>query len=425
MQQNKNQILQAISSKIGDISRSLEEIYNPGSNEFNINQLIEILNTDPTVYACCQLKAARLVELMGEYANPDKKKQKWIEKNIANMEGSMTETLLVASTAIPFGLSAQEILFDSTGILGKKEWVLKGFNFLDPSETSLSFESKDGKVIKLLLRESERKIAIPMWKVLHVVNGLIGSFGRRKLFGFPELLRIAAFVKLKQYIYGQLAIAARTRATGVLVGKTHSNIRVPETILDHRGRPIETGRTISAAQNLFNNMRDISNYSIMVADKNEEIFPVNLPAGERFWSIALDLCKDQINKGLLVPGLLLDRPAGSYALSDNQLTMFDANIKSICSQIQDQLIEKVFKPLIIWNFGRQEQYGVYIPKEESSTIAKSNRAAGIYQAIDAQIVDRNDGDVVNIIRDSIGLEPLTTEERAFREELQQKLQNNT
>lgn len=408
---NQDLILQAISSRIGD--RTDTEIFNESGSPYPIKELIDMLNKDTTVYSCCQLKTARVVELAGVYQNKDKRIEDWINKNINNFEGSLSDLYSAASTAIPLGMSVQEILFDSSGISPKKEWRLKGFNVLNPAESQISFKVTNGKESHLLLQETDRKVSIPMWKIFHITSGSIGSFGRRKLFGFPELSRVAVFVKLKQYIYSQMAVAARTRATGVVVGRTHTNVRVPEVALNKKGDLSPTGKTITAAQNLFNNIKDIQNFSVLVTDKNEEIESLSLPTGDLFYRTALELCKDEINRGLLVPGLLLDRPAASYSLSDNQLTMFDSNIKQIVTQVEEKLLERVWKPLIIWNFGRQEQYGEYVSKSPSSTQLDAQRIQEIYQAM-AQGVLTPDLEIKNLIRKHLSLsptfldEPLTT-----------------
>lgn len=415
-------IAQAISSKIEDISSGLQEVYNPSNPKYTISRAIEIANNEPTVYACLQLKASRLVELIGIYKNPDKEKQNFIQRNIANMKGSLTEVYLECGTAIPFGFSAHEILFRVDKTFKRKEWNLHGFNFLNPDENSISFELIDNKPENLLLQESEKKLRIPMWKILHLRNGLLTSFGRRKLFGYPEIFRIAPYVKLKDFIYQQLAIAARTRATGILVGKSHTNVRVNETILGPDGRPVRSGRVISSSENLFNNLINVKNFSCMVIPKGDEVFPLNLPSGERFFSLALQLCNEQIYRGLLVPSLLLERSVASYTLSDTQLTVFDANIKTIANQIQDQFIEKIIKPLIVWNFGRQTQYGEFKDKQETSLAFLQARIASMYEAIDRGVIDNQDPEVVASVRDLVGFKPLTAEEIEFKNLMREQMQ---
>lgn len=415
-------ITQAISSQIEDIASGLQEIYNPSSAKYTIARLIEILNNDPTLYACLQLKAARLVELIGIYTNPDKDKEKFINRNFANMEGSITEVYLQSASAIPFGFSCQEILFQVSKTYKKKEWTLKGFNLLNPEENTLTFHVEDNKPTHLYVQESERKVKIPMWKILHLTNGLLTSFGKRKLFGFPELFRVAPFVKLKEFIYQQMAVASKTRATGLLIGKSHTNVRVNEFILDASGKPIKSGRTVTSAQNLFNNLLNIRNFGCMVIPKGDEVFPLNLPTGERFWSLALQLCKEEIYRGLMVPSLLMERSVASYTLSDTQLTIFDANLKSIVNQIQDQLLEKIIKPLIIWNYGVQETYGSFKPKEENSAIFKQARAQNIYAALGNGIVTPDDPEVISAIRSTLDFKQLTEEEIAFKLQMQQQLE---
>ena len=415
-------ITQAISSEIEDISSGLQEIYNPSNNKYTIARLIEILNNDPTLYACLQLKAARLVELIGVYTNPDKEKEKFIKRNLANMAGSITEVYLQCASAIPFGFSCQEILFQVSKTYKRKEWTLLGFNFLNPEDSALSFRLENNKPTDLYVQESERKVKIPMWKVLHLKNGLLTSFGRRKLFGFPELFRVAPFVKLKEFIYKQMAVASKIRATGLLIGKSHTNVRVNEFILDASGKPIKSGRTITSAENLFNNLLNIKNFGCMVLPKGDEVFPVNLPTGERFWSLALQLCKEEIYRGLMVPSLLMERSVASYTLSDTQLTIFDANLKPIANQIQDEMLEKIFKPLIVWNFGVQEQYGHYIPKEESSIAFKQAQAQNVYAAIGNGVLNPEDPEVIAAIRGSVGFKQLTEEEIEFKQRIQQEME---
>ena len=415
-------ITQAISSEIEDISSGLQEAYNPSNSKYTIGRLIEILNNDPTVYACVQLKAARLVELIGIYTNPDKEKEKFIKRNLANMAGSITEVYLQCASAIPFGFSCQEILFQVSKTYKKKEWTLQGFNFLNPEENTISFRVENNKPTDLYVQESERKVKIPMWKVLHLKNGLLTSFGKRKLFGFPELFRVAPFVKLKEFIYQQMAVASKNRATGLLIGKSHTNVRVNEHILDASGKPIKSGRTITSAQNLFNNLLNVRNFGCMVIPKGDEVYSINLPTGERFWSIALQICKEEIYRGLMVPSLLMERSVASYTLSDTQLTIFDANLTPIANQIQDEMLEKIYKPLIIWNFGVQEQYGSFVSKEQENPIYKQNRAQNIYAAIGNGVITPDDVEVIQAIRGTLDFKQLTEEEIEFKKQVQAEMQ---
>jgi hypothetical protein len=320
-----------------------------------IQDLIKILDKAPVAYACIELKAARATKLLGEYNHPNKEIEKWIKNNFSNMDSTLEDLVGFLTSCLPFGFSVAEIIFQAKTIQKRTEWRLKGFHYLCPD--LITFQTYKGNLIGIKYSDGGKEVKIDYRKCIHITNGLCTKFGKKSVYGNPELKRAYPYIKLKQLLFAEMGVAAKTLATGIIVGKADSNLQIEKK--DSKGNII---RTLTATENLAEELSLLENNSKIITDKANDIMTLGVPAGEQFWNLGKTLVDEQIMRAFLVPQMIWSEGSGALgigALSNTQLSILDSSISSVVKRIQDKILETVIRPLIIYNFGYQESYGEF------------------------------------------------------------------
>ena len=425
--ENVNRVIQVpglITAKIGIlVQKVIDELSNP--TKYPLELLAKALETDPVAAACAQLKASRASQILGDYNHDNKEIQAWVRNVLKNTDDSLFNITAKLYSAAPFGFSMGEIWFDQRYNRKKREfeWILQSINPLEPSYVYPRTEN--GRINEIKYSQDYEKI-IPYWKCVHVVNNLTVPFGQRSIFGNPEMARAYPFIKLKQLIFAEMGIAGKSRALGLLVGKTDSNTLVEERkkngqkIIGANGKP----KMISGTESLSRAFQGLDNHPYMVTDKQNEIQSLSLPSGERFWDFAKSLVDEQIMRSFLVPQLIWSEGSGALglgALSNTQVTILDSSIIPIVQDIRDQLIDKVIKRLVIWNFGIQDNYGEFIHSPKNDPNQDSIITQTLLQAFNSGILSTGDHEALNAFRERMKLSPVNTEMQAFQAELQGQL----
>jgi hypothetical protein len=415
-------VIGSISSQLGELTTTvIQEISNP--SKISLKKLVEAAETDPIASACIQLKAARVMQLMrSPYTHKDKKITDYVNYNLENMNGSIPDLGLRLSSAMPFGFSTAEFNLKIT----QNKWNLHNFHILDPRQTY--FKAKFGNVCGVKYYDGGLSKNLPLWKVLTISNGLITGFGRKYIYGNPEMLRAYPYIRLKQLIFSEMSIAAKRLATGIVIGKADSNQLVQ--VLDANGQPIKDNRgqakTISTVKHLEQQLKKIETNGYIITDKLNDVAAMQIPAGEQFWNLANTMLNEQIMRCFLVPDTIWAQGVASFGtggLSTNQLNIMDSTINAIVEQVADQLIEKVFKRLIILNYGVQDTYGKF------DTVSGANdpnlegqRISNLINVLGMGLVPNTDTEALNVLRNSLGLPPISTEAMKFQSLLQGQME---
>lgn len=406
----------AISSKVAELTLSIiNQLNNPA--KYKMSDLVSALENDPVSYACAQLKSARISQLIGKYHNKNKEHEKFVNYNLANMDETLQTVGGRHGSACPLGYALSEVIFKTERYKGRKVWVLKGFNFLNPA--NCHFRVKKGQPIDIKYRDGHRDVYIPYWKVLHVVNSLNTSFSARSLYGSPEMSRAYPYIKLKQMIFGQLAVAAKNRAGGILVGKADSS----QKVIDEKD-PNQV-KTISALQALARQLAQVENNNIIVTDKQNELSSMQLPAGEQFWNFAKDLVDEQIMRSFQIPQMIWSEGSGALgvgSLSNTQLSILDSSLLMVVQLIRDQLVEKVIRPLIYFNFGKQDDYGEFEFKPDTDPANEAMLTQSLMSALSSGLIQQTDYQAVNKLRERLKLDPIDPEVQMEQMSIQQRMQ---
>ncbi len=401
-----------ITSTINRVTQSfLQEIDNVDTK---ITDYLKMARKDPLVRSCIELKCLRTSIMLGKYSHPDNFIEQWVQSNFDSMIGSLTHQVGRLAAAMPLGFAGAEIVFTDE-VSG--EWRLKSINVLDQTRTT--FEGKNGAIKYLRYREptgNDKRIPYP--KVLHIVNGFSTNIGEYDMvYGDAESGTAYQYFKAKQAVLTEMMISAKNSASGMWLGKADSNETVQ--IVDINGipqtNPDGTPRTQSAVHALHQQMLNLENNSVIVTDKKNEISALIPDKNDVGWQNYINILDNGILRSYGVPELIFKEGTGSTlssTLGRQHKTILDAQIESIVSQIRDQLIEKVVKPLLIWNFGITDNFGTFKLDEIQDQESVSLRVQNIISAVSAQILPAQNIHVQNALYDSLGLPTVSATEAA-------------
>ena len=401
-----------ITSTLNRVTQSfLQEI---GNTDKKIADYIDMARKDPLVRACIELKCLRAAIMLGKYSHHDSRVEKWVQHNLDSMHGSLTHKVGRLASAMAMGFSAAEIVFTDE-IRG--QWRLKTINILD--QTKISYEGKNGEALFLRYREpTGLDKRIPYAKTLHIVNGFSANIGEYDMvYGDAESCTAYQYFKAKQAILTEMMISAKNSASGMWLGQADSNETVQ--IVDVNGNPRFNSDgsplTQSAVHALQQQLLNVENNSVIVTDLKNRVQPLIPDGKEATWDNYIRILDNGIMRAYGVPEGIFKEGTGSVtqnSLGRTHKTILDSQIESIVSQIRDQLIERIVKPLLVWNFGITEDFGSFKLDEVQDQESVSLRVQNIISAVSAQIIPAQNIHVQNALYDSLGLPTINPTEMA-------------
>jgi hypothetical protein len=414
---NYEDMLTPIISQLGLATSSvINEIKNP--SKIPLDKLMEALDTDPVAYACCQIKAARVIQLMSvDYTHTNEKIDSFIKSNFENCSTNIADLSGKLASAIPLGMSLAEVSF--------KHWKLDNINVLNPNQ--VSFNIRKGNIENIEYNDGGIEKSLPLWKTLHVTNGGISNFGSKLVFGSPEMRRAYPYIRLKQLLFGEIGITAKRLATGFLVGMVDSNL---DTLLvDDKNQPEldENGKAkrITAAQQMAKQLAKLENNGYVIIDKRNSLQAQGVPAGEQFWNLVSSMIDSQLMRCFVTPDTIFQSGVASFGvggLANMQLNILDSSVQEVVKKIQGQLIEKAIKPLIYFNFGKQPNYGKFSSSEINDPNKEAMKIQNLITLMSMQIIPNDDINALNLLREYIGLPKITEENMKIEKEVNNQLQ---
>lgn len=407
----------------GQLSRTVNELTNAFLTELtNCNKDLKnyrvMHKKDPTARACIELKCLRANLAIGTYQHKNPRIEEWVKANFDGMQGSLNRITGRLAGACAEGMRMAEIVFSNKMPGYKNQWRLKGFNLLDSEK--ITFEGKDGEIDWVVyLDGTGNKIRIPYWKCIHIVNGF-GTLhsDQDSVFGDPESRAAYPYFKAKQAILTEMMVAAKSNAMGIWVGKADSNVTVE--VLNSDGspqlNPDGSPRTESAVTALLRQLRNVENNSIIVTDKNNEVQPLSVQTSEGFWNLANEMLDKGIRRAYGVPDLIFSEGSSSLqfgSLGKQHESVMDSAINSLVVQIQDQLIEKAIRPLLVFNFGVGSDFGSFERTANLDPEQSSVKIQNIISAIQSQAIAPTNLNATNALYELLGLPSITQEEQSL------------
>lgn len=385
-------------------STAIQEIIREDDKHSKLSDYVAMVEKDPFVRSCCEVKALRATIAFGKYFHPNKAIQDWVNMNFNSMESSLHMVIGQLCSAMPFGFSVAEIQFYPRK---DKTWGIKGFRVLDPQR--VTFEGCRGSIthVKYKLKNGST-VRIPYKKCVHITAGYTTNFGNP--YGSPECRRAYPYYKAKQTILAELVLAAKNNATGIWLGYTDPNTKVQVVndkgvpVTDPNGNPV----TKSAMEVLMKQLKSLENNSVVVTDMNNRIDSIRTAVDAGLWSFALNYMNQGIVQAFNIPmGILSESQAlWGGTINNLQKSTLDCTVEAIVKQIKEEILEKAIRPLLHLNFNETDELGDFEEVVVNDPMTKAAHLQNIVTAISMQLVDGTDVDVQNKIRELIGLPKL-------------------
>jgi len=393
---------QSFNPQAGTLSKEVERLVMLLTNEISnldpvtINDYLLMATTDPCVGVGIELPMLLGAKKLGSYIHDDIDLQDFVRANFADMQGSLMLSFCEMWQAKTFGHSWSEISVQPKGT----QWWLE--SILGVDQRYFRYAGSIGKIDTINYRTVPEGLKpIPYDKGIHIVNGRHLNLGRDP-YGLSECKKAYPYWKAKKLILAQLMVAAQRQATPIIVGKTdlQGSSQLVDlhgmAILDDYGLPIysKNGDRMKGALEL------IENQSVLVLDILDEITALSQQTDGAFFLNVLRFINSQILLAFLVPETVITTgsqgASGDSNLNAGHSMILDLVVSSFTDQIKEELVEKIARPLITWNFGEQENYGRFEEPEIDNTdnvalITAISGAAtsGTLGAIDVDVINRS------------------------------------
>lgn len=313
----------------------------------------QMISNDETIGTGLEYLTGRVVSHIGSYSHEDERIKNLVDRSIESIRGTMTEirrSILRDSFAYGFGVG--EFTVKSENGL----WILSSIQILDPTSITFKMQRFDDKSygIGTVVQKAGfgGDVEIPAGKCL------IKTYGDSTTpYGKSLLRRCYRWWSFKQALPKLWAVALERFGMPILHGKASSE---------------------KVRKGLEEALSNIDSKASIVTDKESEIIPVAATSGtiSEGYKAAEELCDKMIYRAMFMPPLLgSGENGGSYSLGQVHLEQFNATATSLAEDYIDAELECLWRPLIEWNFGEQENYGEFmindsIPSDEKKVLSE-------------------------------------------------------
>ena len=371
-----------------------------------VDLYLEAVKTCPVLGSIIDVKNLIALQVLGEYTHPDPDIEDFIRGNFRNIDGSFQWSFAEMFFAEAMGFSFLEIEW------GKKDglWQLFSLRGVDPRY--YQFLGSQGRTVGIRYQSQKGQIDIPIEKGIHIVNKRYLTFGDP--YGVATLKQAIAAWRAWKILMGQMLVAGQRQATGVIVGYAPSGDQVykydenGDIVTDSNGDPV----TQPAPFALNEQLQGLENGSVISTDLQNRIELLNQQTDGQFFLQAIDLCERLMMLAFAFPNTLISTGnnsgrsgtagSGDSNLNSGHRALIEITIKSMVGQISEEILEKIVRPLIFWNFGEQENYGEFKPKEVDSG-DKLGLIQSLINAVQTGFFSAADEDVINKGRELMGL----------------------
>lgn len=438
-------------------------IQNPSS--VSVETFKRMVDTDDTIGSGVDFLTTCLAARLGRYQHPDEEITEHVNKALAAVEGGFSNTVKEILSASWAGFSVGEKVFGDDPVLG---FIPKSIVPMPPStllfETERTGELTSDGILQyqrnynpyLLGRGvgyfggtlssgvgfaqgggarpdifaklgdlpfplrtansfSYLSIRIPKAKCIHYAFDAQGKF--RNPYGRSLLRRCYKYYVLKDAILQMMAIALDRKGTPLTVVYydpnapiyDRANLPNPGNDGTARGQPkvaIHPGQAAEKA------MKDIHNSSIIyLPGKKGEIYELDAlsqQSNAADFLAALEFCNKSILRALLIPSLMFGDGQGGYALGEVHAKSFEKVLDGTNAGLEEVLLKHWVRDILMLNFPRSkwEKDGLgSFSKRELTQDEIQKVMVTFEQGINSGIIDQQDLNDLNKMRESIGFEP--------------------
>lgn len=388
-----------LTAEIASVTNNLITELSRGTNGATIQQSLEMVRFNPILGTAADTFALMAVLAFGEYSHEDEEIEAWVRSNFANMSGSFPKAIAQQSSAKFFRYAVSEwYVMQDAG-----QWWLDGIHILNPKH--YRFRAKDRLLYDVLEQSGSVDVPLPMPQVLFVENTPYLSFGD-PTDSVSVCDRAYPIYQAWKVVISEMLVAAQRQATPILVGQSDASDRIELT--DSQGNPLLRDGvpvTIPAPQHLLNQMADLDNRSVISTDLKSKIQSIANQSDGRFFIECLEYLQRLMLLTFSFPETIFQvgqGGLGNAGLNQGHMEVLHLSIEGLVSQIREEVIEKIVRSLITWNFGEQDSYGEFVP-QEADVEDRISLFSALSDAIAKGAFSVADLAVINRMRDLSGI----------------------
>lgn len=256
-------------------------------------------------------------------------------------------------------------------------------------------------------------VRIPKLKCVHYAFDAQGKFGNP--YGRSLLRRAYKYYVMKDAFLQMLATALDRKGTPLTVVFADPNMTVLDQTktqgTDAQGKRGVGMRGDQAALKAFGNVHNDT--VIVLPGKKDQHFSLeklDVQSNAADFISALDFCNKSIMRALLLPSLIFTSGdgAGSFALGQEHSKTFDKILDSMNAGLTQTLLQQVIHEMLVYNFPKSawEKDGLgSFGKRQLTNEEKEKEMSCFETGINAGIIDGNDLNDLNKMREAMGFEP--------------------
>lgn len=353
-----------------------------------------MLETDETVSSGIDFISSTVVPHLGEYTNPKKAAQKYIDQLWINCNTSLEQVVEELILALVFGWSVGETVLRA----GDGKIWLDDVPFLMPESTIIAIETDRtkqnfGRVRGFKQRNGSGQ-ELPLSRMVYWAHRVRNSnpYGQSRL--KPAY---------KSWFYKDVFLKDWGRALSTF----GSPIGIAEMTNMHAQDVDASGNATTAGQNMLNTLKNLSGGSSIVHGIQDKIRleQAKVSVGQDFESAENHLNKC-ILRALLIPALLFEpTDIGSFALGSKHFEIFMRSIARIVKDLHRVILLQIYRPLLWLNFGPNCPMGEFkaqVMEEEDLKLW----AEILFSLVSAGFMSKRELDDLNAGRAKFNLKPL-------------------
>ena len=324
----------------------------------------QMLSDDETIGTGIEYLVGRISSRIGTYTHEDEKIKELVDRSIESIQGTMTEVrrgILRDSFAYGYGVG-EFTLKNENG-----RWILSSIQILDPTSIKFRMEKREDNsfgVGAVIQEAGSDEIEIPVGKCI------IKTYGDSTTpYGKSILRKCYRWWSLKKALPKLWAVCLERFGMPILHGKSSNR---------------ETQKKLNEA------LSNLNSRSYITTDEKSEVQAIFTPSGAigSNYTQALELCDKMIYRAIFLPSLLgSGENGGSYSLGQVHLELFNATAAALAEDYADTELEMLWRPIIEWNFGTQDNYGSFMINDAMPTSEKVALSGMMLNLAGAGVID--------------------------------------
>ena len=390
-----------LSAAIADVTTDLlTELSEKDKEGPSVEEQINMFQYSPILGPCADALVMLGLSQFGEYHHDDEEIEQWVRGNFSGMRGSWKKAIAEQYSAELIGHAVSEwYVMEAEG-----QWLLDGIHILHPSR--YRFRVLNRELYDIIDRSSTPHAEIPIERLIVTVKSQYLTFGNP--YNATSIgRRCFTLWKAWKILINEMLVVSQRQAVPITVAYSDSNDRVD--LLDQYGNPKKDSDgnplTISAPQDLLNQLLDLDNRSVISTDINNRIEALATQTDGTFFVEALRVIQTLMFLSFGFPETIFqvgEGGLGNAGLNAGHLWIAKNTLSQTTEQIKEEIIEKAVRHLIEWNFGEQEDYGSFDEPEEE-TADEVALLGALSNAVSQGAFSAADLDVINRMRELAGI----------------------